>query len=97
MKKKILGICLAICLCYSQSFAFSGAIVTAVQVTAGIAIVGCIVWQVLKRSTPSLASSLVVATTRLLSSHFSFSRTYVAAAPTLRQCLVRNQPNVGNT
>jgi hypothetical protein len=64
MKKKILGICLAICLYYSQSFAFSGAIVTTVQVTAGIVIVGCIVWQVLKCSTLSLSSNLVVAITR---------------------------------
>jgi hypothetical protein len=83
MKKKILGICLAICLCYSQSFAFFDTIQTVCQVGIGVAVVGYISWQVLKCSAPALQAKIVGATTRVFS-HFSFGRAYATADPNTR-------------
>jgi hypothetical protein len=88
MKKKILGICLAICLCYSPppSFAFFDTIQTVCQVGIGVVTVGYIVWQVLKCSVPSLPSKIVGATTRMFS-HFSFGRAYATVDPNARGAL----------
>jgi hypothetical protein len=70
MKKKFLGICLAICLCYSQSFAFFDTIGAVGQAAIGGAILGMSVVSVTCIINSSIVAGIVGCIKRIFSCFF---------------------------